>query len=30
MEQEYLTGSALTKYIKNKFDRDPPLDHFYL
>ena len=30
MEQEYLTVSALTKYIKTKFDRDPHLDRVYL
>ena len=30
MEQEYLTVTALTKYIKTKFDRDPHLDRVYL
>lgn len=30
MSEEYLTVSALTKYIKYKFDKDPHLDRVYL
>lgn len=30
MSQEYLTVSALTKYLKRKFDADPYLDRVYL
>lgn len=30
MSEEYLTVSALTKYIKYKFDKDPYLDRVYL
>jgi exodeoxyribonuclease VII large subunit len=29
-QQQYLTVSALTKYIKTKFDKDPYLDHVFL
>lgn len=30
MAQEYLTVTALTKYIKRKFDVDPYLERVYL
>lgn len=30
MSEEYVTVSALTKYIKYKFDKDPHLGRVYL